>query len=1001
MSFYLLLPLLAFAFNGLLVYPVLRSNPHSPINRVFSLFLVSMSLWGLTLFFMRNSPTLEQALVWERTVLPTFVGATLFFFHFTFLYAHIRPSRWVLPAAYAAAIAIAAMVPLNLLVTAMERKFYGYAPVVTPYFYLYLAFLYTMVTKAFFNLYRSYSRASTDEERNRTAYMLVGMVCSVVGGTTDFLPVLGLRVYPLGIVGNILFAFLVTLAIVRQRLFDIRIVVRRGVTLTLLSGVLAALYVGLFLLLNNMFHLLGLTFPIWLQIVVLVSIGMALQPFYGRVQQIVDRVFYQDRYDYLRAFERFAQETKELTDLKLISETLVRLSTLAMDAQWALLLQHANISGRNVLVLGASNGPVGHPSEVAISMGSPLVRWLQQREGAHLGRDVQVLPQWLALPQAELDLWRSLDARVYVPLQGKQGLTAILLLGDKNIQEPYSREDLRVLQSVANQAAIAMENAGLYQEISTQLERGRTRLEALRQAAGRLALEEDPDRALQNLVDVARELLEARRLGLAVLQPQDQDVRLFTSGLSLEEYQRFQQFVVSHGAHARTAQKDFPPSIGFSSQELWASVLSPDDLEGLSTLRASFATKSQGMGVLELAGKRGALTFTPDDSRLLDLFTVLAGVLLDNANLYDDVAQERLTLSAIQESMAEGLIVLDPERRVLYCNKAAETLTGIITRQSIGASITAVWRFNATDFESAREMEDLLATIGNPPEIPKRLEVALVNPQRQELAITVFPIPGEIGQPMTGILVRDITQERDLQRRRDEFVAIASHELRTPMTTILGFSELLLSREPPLETRREWLQFIHRDIQRLAFIVEDLLNISRIQSGRMKVDLAPVLLSKVMEPLAVVWAGARKHSIHVDVPPDMPIVMADQAKLAQVIANLVDNAIKYSPQGGSIHISACFNLEEGTVTVSVEDQGIGIAEEDQEDLFTIFHRINRPETQGIRGTGLGLYIVKELVELMHGKIWVQSTLGKGSTFSFSLPLQPLPPKEPEVPDAVP
>ncbi len=988
MNAYHFLPLLAFCFNGLLVYPVLRANPRNPSNQLFSLFLASMSLWGLTLFLMRGSPTPEQALVWERTVLPTFIGATLFFFHFSFLFSRIRPKRWVLPTAYLAAALIVVLIPFDLLVPAMQVKFYGYAPQVTPLFYGYLAFLYTMVAIAFLNLRQAYTKATTDEERNRAGYIIAGLLFSVLGGTTDFLAAQGLPFYPLGIIGNILFALLVTLAILRQHLFDIRLALRRGVALTLISGGVAAMYVGLVLLLNQSLRMLGLPFPVWLQIVVLVSIGMALQPFYGRVQQLVDRIFYQDRYDYLRAFERFAQETKELTDLNLISETLVRLSALAMDAKWVCLIQPSPIDGR--LVLGATHGVQNDLPPFAVATSSPLVRWLQQREQAALARDVQVLPHWLSMPQTEMEAWRSLDAKVYVPLRGKSGLTAILLLGEKNPQGPYSREDLRVVQSVANHAAIAMENAGLYREISTQLERGRRRLEALREAASRLALEEDPDRALQNLVAVARELLETRRIGLAVLSPQNEVVKLFTSGVSAEEELRFRVFLDLKPALGLGRSQPLLAPIDYTSSELWGYVLSTDEQMAPQTLRAAFVTKNQGTGVFELAGKSGGQLFSSDDERLLNLFTVLAGVLLDNVDLYADVAQERRTLAAIQESMAEGLIVLAPDRRILYCNKAAEALLNVVAHQSLGKPIEEALRFKATDFETSQQFETLLASIAEPPQNPNNVEIGLVSPQRQDLAITFFPIPAELGLLMTGILVRDVTQERDLARRRDDFVSIASHELRTPMTTILGFSELLLSRDPAPETRREWLQYIHRDIQRLAFIAEDLLNISRIQSGRMKVDLEPLDLERVVSTLSIVKSSTSRHPIQVYIPGNLPLVLADQAKLTQIVANLVDNAIKYSPYGGAIIVRGYYDVANSRVVVSIQDHGIGIAEEDQQRLFTMFHRVSRPETQGIRGTGLGLYIVKELVDLMHGDVWLESELDQGATFYFSLPVQPIP-----------
>lgn len=225
---------------------------------------------------------------------------------------------------------------------------------------------------------------------------------------------------------------------------------------------------------------------------------------------------------------------------------------------------------------------------------------------------------------------------------------------------------------------------------------------------------------------------------------------------------------------------------------------------------------------------------------------------------------------------------------------------------------------------------------------------------------------------------------READRIKTNFISIASHELRTPLTVLLGFTELLLRREAPEEKRRDWLERIHRESKRLSAIVDDLLNVSRIQSGRMIVEQQPLDLPEIAKEAVQSVAMNERHSVVFDFPEDLSPVLGDRDKLTQILVNLVDNAVKYSPQGGKITVAA--RQEPEKVIVSVSDQGIGIAPEDQEKLFTTFTRIHRPEVEKIRGTGLGLYIVKALVELMGGEIWVESELGKGSTFFFSLPL---------------
>jgi signal transduction histidine kinase len=230
------------------------------------------------------------------------------------------------------------------------------------------------------------------------------------------------------------------------------------------------------------------------------------------------------------------------------------------------------------------------------------------------------------------------------------------------------------------------------------------------------------------------------------------------------------------------------------------------------------------------------------------------------------------------------------------------------------------------------------------------------------------------------MLIRDVSM-------RDTFVSIASHELRTPLTAIMGYAELLLRRDPPDVTRKRWVKNIVDNGQRITDIVDDLLNVTRIQSGKVGIKLDRVKLFDVLaECLAIVREGTSKHEFVVDIEPDLPDVLVDRDKFGQVVGNLLSNAIKYSPNGGRITLSAHNDLQGHRVVASVADEGIGIGPTDKDSLFTTFHRIRRPETQGIRGSGLGLYIVKEWMEAMGGEVWLESELNKGSTFFIAVPI---------------
>ena len=218
------------------------------------------------------------------------------------------------------------------------------------------------------------------------------------------------------------------------------------------------------------------------------------------------------------------------------------------------------------------------------------------------------------------------------------------------------------------------------------------------------------------------------------------------------------------------------------------------------------------------------------------------------------------------------------------------------------------------------------------------------------------------------------------------FVSIASHELRTPLTAILGYSELLASRDPPEATRKQWAKHILDNGKKIADMLDDLLNVTRIQSGKIIIKPEKVQLDEVFkEEVAIIKEKTDKHNFTVIVDPGLPVVVVDRDKFGAVIGNLLNNGVKYSPKGGCITISGHYDSEKHRVIVSIKDEGIGISPKDGDSLFQTFHRIQRPETENIRGSGLGLYISKEWTVAMGGEIWLESELNKGSTFFISMP----------------
>ncbi|NJL36559.1 MAG: response regulator [Leptolyngbyaceae cyanobacterium SM1_4_3] len=233
-------------------------------------------------------------------------------------------------------------------------------------------------------------------------------------------------------------------------------------------------------------------------------------------------------------------------------------------------------------------------------------------------------------------------------------------------------------------------------------------------------------------------------------------------------------------------------------------------------------------------------------------------------------------------------------------------------------------------------------------------------------------------------VARNHTERKEVERMKNEFVSTVSHELRTPLTSLRGFSEILLRKSCSPEKQRQYLTIIQSESKRLTHLINDFLDLQRIESGRQNYDFAPLDLVPLLHETVALFAGANElHLFRVEVADFLPEVKADGDRIRQVLSNLVSNAIKYSPEGGEVVISAV--QQEALVQVSITDQGIGIAPEAMTHLFTKFYRVDNANTRKIGGTGLGLALVKEIIEAHNGQVWVESELGRGSTFFVTLP----------------
>ena len=359
---------------------------------------------------------------------------------------------------------------------------------------------------------------------------------------------------------------------------------------------------------------------------------------------------------------------------------------------------------------------------------------------------------------------------------------------------------------------------------------------------------------------------------------------------------------------------------------------------------------------------------------------------LQVARQMDALSYEKYRLETILASMGEGVVVTDMDYNVLLANTAAETLLGFQRQDAIGKNGDLILPLKEAELEPI--LASASVTKPTPPLVKKFRE--------KVLSILINPIRDERGQLFGAVsLLRDITEQAAIEEMKTEFISVVSHELRTPLTPIKGYIDLILEGDAGKITAEQasYLNIVQSNTDRLVALVNDLLDISRIEAGRIDLEVMPVDIEAVVQEVVAFHHKQIENQglkVLVNLPSKLPWVKADRGRLTQVLNNLITNAYKYTPAGGTITVSAFPNVE--FLEVVVADTGVGISREDQKKLFTRFFRVDSPATREASGTGLGLAIVKSIVEKLEGEIWAESQLGKGSAFHFTLPLvEPLPP----------
>ena len=357
---------------------------------------------------------------------------------------------------------------------------------------------------------------------------------------------------------------------------------------------------------------------------------------------------------------------------------------------------------------------------------------------------------------------------------------------------------------------------------------------------------------------------------------------------------------------------------------------------------------------------------------------VMAGRLREKI---DDLEREQAKATAILDAMVEGVIATDGHDHIILLNERARGIFGLGQTRVERRPLLEVIR--NVDLHGLLS-ESRAAADG---EVVSR-EIKLPDPPARVLQVHAVPLCFTGDEPGVVIILHDITELRRLEQVRTEFVANVSHELRTPLTAIQGYLETLLdgALEEPQHARK-FLEIVFRHTERLGRLTDDLTDLSNIELGRISLRIEPTDLTEVTESaLAIIQprAGSGRVTVKANLPADMPEVLADRDRLAQILINLVDNAVKYTPAGGHVWVEAQ-RLSSGMVEVAVRDTGVGVPKADLPRLTERFYRVDKARSRELGGTGLGLAIVKHLVLAHGGDLGIESELWKGTTVRFTLP----------------
>ncbi len=741
-----------------------------------------------------------------------------------------------------------------------------------------------------------------------------------------------------------------------------------------------------------------------------------------------------------RLHEETLRRTNELDErtrrLALVYQVTSNLAT-SLDPQYiarytAERLHEALGKGKVITLLWHENKPtiVAQFPESAKTENAPEIPaeaplWEHLRESGGIYRAKNALDDEELAPLHPLIAAHKAKSATLVPMIAGQSLMGVMVLLTGE-EEEVDADELELAKTLANQAAVALQNARLYEETrrfseelerrveerTAELQREHHRSQTLLKIIGELAASLDLDQVLNRTLALLNESLSADHSSILLARPGEKTLflraaygksgRLPLGGrpTNISATDSLAGWVITHRQ---------PILIGdLQADPRWRRRLEGEELQHRSAICVPLIFGEEVLGAL--------MIFHEEPDRFteyhLDLAMATAkqmAITINQSEIFRLVNEQAEHLGrmaraqeiearrakAILEAIADGVVVTDKRNKITLFNPSASRILGIPAEKAIGQPLSHFIGFFGA---AGRQWMETIHMWSENPEMSAEgitYEEQIEMEDGRVISVHLAPVFSRSEFLGTVSVFRDITHQVEVDRLKSEFVATVSHELRTPMTAIKGYVDILLmgAAGPLTEQQRQFLNTVKSNTERLNLLVSDLLDISRIEAGHIslikeEIDLGKLIQEVVAEVKRIAKDENRPMNFEVEIAPDLPHIYADRERIRQVVENLVENAYRYTPEGGKITVRA-YPLNEGEIQVDVIDTGIGIPPEEQERVFERFYRGENPLVMASAGTGLGLSIVKTLVEMHNGEIWLSSEgiPGKGSTFSFKLPVK--------------